>query len=57
MSPQANNTDWLIATTGEASAIFCRYRVLRGQHNGSLLPLILVFLTGAATISSKYLLS
>jgi hypothetical protein len=38
---------------GEVSANFCGYRLSRGQRNGSLLLLISVFKTGAATFSFK----
>jgi hypothetical protein len=38
--PQANYTDRVTAEAGEVHADFCGYRVLRGQRNGSLRPLI-----------------
>jgi hypothetical protein len=42
---------------GEVSANFCGYRVSHGQRDGSPTAVISVFLTGAATISSKWLLN
>jgi hypothetical protein len=53
ISLQANCNNRLTAAAGEDSANFCRYKVLRGQWNGSLQLLISVFYIGATTISSK----
>jgi hypothetical protein len=51
--PLANYADRETAACWRSSANFCGYRVLRGQRNGSRPSLVSVFLTGAATISSK----
>jgi hypothetical protein len=55
--PRANYADRATTAYWRSSANFCGYRVLRGQRNGSPRSLVPVFLTGAATISSKWLLS
>jgi hypothetical protein len=55
-APLANYADRATAAFWRSSGNFCGYRVLRGQRNGSPRPLVSVFLTGAATISSKQLL-
>jgi hypothetical protein len=51
--PLANYADRATAACWRSSANFCRWRVLRGQRNGSPWSLVSVFLTGTATISSK----
>jgi hypothetical protein len=45
-SPQTTYADWSTATSSEASGDFCRQRVLLGQRNGSVWPLISDSLTG-----------
>jgi hypothetical protein len=43
ISPQKNYSYLQTAASGDVSADFCRYRVLRDQRGGSPRPLISVF--------------
>jgi hypothetical protein len=53
ISPQDNYTDLLTTVAGEVSADSCGKRVLLCQPNESRWPLLSVFYTEAATISSN----